>query len=129
MACAADRQHRETEQLDARVHQKVSATEMDHAVDVFEVFVGLFHADDVATVSGQPRDGVRLQVHGGAARDVVDEDGKIHGSDNAVEVAVQTFLGRANVVGNHEQSPVSSDTACNLAEPQRFSGMGAGASC
>src|SRR5436309_6543243 len=119
MACAADGQHRETEQLDARVHQKVSATEMDHAVDVFEVFVGLFHADDVATVSGQPRDGVRLHVHRGAAGDIVDEDGEIDGRGNAVEVAVQTFLGWANVVGNHDQGRLSPDTPGTLREPQR----------
>src|SRR3989454_10980385 len=103
MARAADGQDREAQQLDAGVHEEVTAAQVDHAVDVFEVFVGLFHADNVAAISGQPRDGLRFQVHRGAAGDVVDEHRKIHRVGDAAEVAGQSFLGWGGVVGGGDQ--------------------------
>src|SRR2546426_4736616 len=124
MARAADGQDREAQQLDAGVHEEVAAAQVDHAIDVFEVFVGLFHADNVAAISGQPRDGLRFQIHRGAAGDIVDEIWTIPRVGDAAEVAVQSFLGWAGVVRDDDQGRIGPDALGKLREPQAFRVIG-----
>src|SRR5690606_12668379 len=104
---AAEGEEREAQQFDAAPHEQLCAAQVQHAGEVFEVFRGLFDADEVVDVAKQARDGLGGDVDRRAARHVVGDDGQIRKlvGDRLVP-AVERLLRGARVVGRDDECGV-----------------------
>jgi hypothetical protein len=102
-AAAADRHERQRDIVVAREHGEVRAAREDDLGHLIEGPRGLLDADDARAVADEARHRVRLDVDGGAARDVVDDDRDVHRLGHGPEVAVQSLLGRPVVVRVHHE--------------------------
>ena len=117
---ASDGQDRVAEGLDPGIDQEIAAAQPQDVADLFKILVGLLHPHHVGTRFPKAGKGLRFHVDGGPARDVVDDDGDVHGLRHAAEMLEQPLLGGFVVIGDDHQRRIGPQLLRPLGQVQRF---------
>ena len=95
---------------------------VEHTAHLGEVALGVLHGEDVR-VLGEAQDRLVLDRHTGAARDVVEDHGKIRGVGDETEVCEDSGLGRLVVVRRDDHDAVGTGLLAGLVELDRMGGL------
>src|SRR5579872_2547731 len=121
-ATGPDRSSRQREMIVARVDVDVRAYARAHLGDLAEIAARFFDRDDTWML-GQRRDGLRQDVDGCAARDVVDHDWQPRGIGDTREMSYHPGLRRLVVVRPDQHQRVDAGLLGSHAELDRMAGV------